>query len=66
MQNRQGTSDNYETIRYKNNPLPLLCGVIMKALVCILLAILIYAGHLAIIKVSALIEPITLALEVMK
>jgi len=38
----------------------------MKALICILLAVLIYAGHLAIIKVSAIIEPITLALQVMK
>jgi len=38
----------------------------MKGLVCIVLAVLIYAGHLAIIKVSALIEPITLALKVMK
>jgi len=38
----------------------------MKALICITLAVLTYAGHLAIIKVSALIEPITLALKVMK
>jgi len=38
----------------------------MKTLICILLAVLVYAGHLAIIKVSALIEPITLALEAMK
>jgi len=38
----------------------------MKGLICILLAVLIYAGHLAIIKVSALIEPITSALQVMK
>jgi len=38
----------------------------MKGLICILLAVLLYAGHLAIIKVSALIEPITSALEVMK
>jgi len=38
----------------------------MKGLICIVLAVLIYAGHLAIIKVSVLIEPITLALEVMK
>jgi len=38
----------------------------MKALICILLAVLTYAGHLAGIKVSALIEPIISALEVMK
>ena len=38
----------------------------MKGLICILLAVLVYAGHLAIIKVSALIEPINLALEVVK
>jgi len=38
----------------------------MKAIICILLAVLIYAGHLAIIKVSTLIEPITSALQVMK
>ena len=38
----------------------------MKGLICIVLAVLIYAGHLAIIKVSALIEPITSALQVMK
>ena len=38
----------------------------MKGLICIFLAVLIYAGHLAIIKVSALIEPINLALQVMK
>jgi len=38
----------------------------MKGLLCIVVAVLIYAGHLAIVKVSALIEPITLALQVMK
>ena len=38
----------------------------MKGLICILLAVLIYAGHLAVIKVSVLIEPINLALEVTK
>jgi len=38
----------------------------MKGLICIVLAVLIYAGHLAIIKVSTLIEPITLDLQVMK
>ena len=38
----------------------------MKTLICILLAVLTYTGHLAIVKVSALIEPITLALQVMK
>ena len=38
----------------------------MKALICIVLAVLIYTGHMAIVKVSALIEPINLALQVMK
>ena len=38
----------------------------MKGLICIVLAVLIYAGHLAIIKVSALMQPVISALEVMK
>jgi len=38
----------------------------MKTLICTVVAVLIYAGHLAIIKVSAIIEPINLALEVVK
>jgi len=38
----------------------------MKGLICIVVAVLIYAGHLAIVKVSALIEPIISALEVVK
>jgi len=38
----------------------------MKGIICILLAVLIYAGHLAIIKVSALMQPVISALEVMK
>ena len=38
----------------------------MKGLICIVLAVLIYAGHLAIIKVSALMQPVISALEVVK
>ena len=38
----------------------------MKGLICIVVAALLYAGHLAIIKVSALMQPIISALEVMK
>jgi len=38
----------------------------MKALICIVVAVLVYAGHLAIIKVSVLMHPIISALEVVK